>query len=53
MSDKLNPPQQATQPNENNGGAKAPINTSTGNPTKQPGTGAKKEPAWKGYGKMP
>ena len=54
MTDKLTPPQKAVQPSPNNGGEEVPINKSTDNPTKpHPGRGAKKEGAWKGYGKMP
>lgn len=48
MKDKAMTP---VQPNENNGGAEAPINKSTDNPTKPfPNTKPKSEPAWKGYG---
>ena len=53
MTDKLTPTQKPVQPSPNNGGEEVSINKSTGNVTKQPGTGAKSEPGWKGYGKMP
>ena len=49
----INWSQKPTQPHENNGGAAqaVPTGTSPGNKTKpHPGTGPKKEPAWKWYG---